>query len=220
MALDSYDWLKIATSSAVIGSAMGAIINGLFARGKDRRERDRESFLAALLAVEELEGYMRACVQMIYTDGEAQQEAVQRGSHEPLDRVHLPAFSYPKDIQWKWLPNDMAADLREFPNAHRDTAQHIRNRADFYDPCGTCDDITLGCARLGIQAWKLAAKGRYSSGLPAAQLHQYGENAMKALHDRILKHEHAVKSRQSAPSTWALHVAAREQQPDSGTRTT
>jgi len=39
MALDNYDWLKIATSSAVIGSAMGAIINGLCARGKDTGNR-------------------------------------------------------------------------------------------------------------------------------------------------------------------------------------
>lgn len=72
MALDSYDWLKIAASSAVIGSATGAIINGLFARGKDGREHDRESFLAALLAVAELEGYVRSCVQMIYTDSDLQ----------------------------------------------------------------------------------------------------------------------------------------------------
>ncbi|MCG5077824.1 hypothetical protein [Paraburkholderia tagetis] len=199
MALETYDWLKIAASSAVIGSVVSSVINGLFARGKDRRERDRESFLAALLAVEELEGYMRACVQMIYTDSEAQAEASRYVSYEPLRQVRLPAFSYPNEIQWKWLPKDTAAQLREFPNAHREIAQYIRNSSEFDDPFGTCDEVTLGCARLGMQAWELAAKVRYRSGLPTAQLHQHGGDALKTLSDRVLQYEQRVKNRESAP---------------------
>jgi hypothetical protein len=158
---------------------MGAIINGLFARGKDRRERDRESLLAALLAVEELEGYVRTCVQMIYTDSEAQQEAVRRNSYDPLKPVRLPPFSYSTEIQWKWLPKNVAAQLREFPNAHQETVHYIRHSAEFGDPIGTCDDIPLGCARLGEQAWKLAAAVRERWELPPAPVHQHRENALQ-----------------------------------------
>ncbi|HDV6321752.1 TPA: hypothetical protein RJR38_003604 [Burkholderia multivorans] len=199
MALDTYDWLKVAASSAVIGSAMGAIINGLFALGRDGRERDRESFLAALLAVEDLEGYARTCVQMIYTDSEAQQEAGRRHSYDPLEPVRLPPFSYSKEIQWKWLPKDVAAQLREFPNAHKETVHYIRNSAEFSDPFVTCDEITLGCARLGEEAWKLAATVRRSCGLPPAQVHQHGETALQTLRERVLQHEQRARDVQSMP---------------------
>ncbi|MFL9916853.1 hypothetical protein PQR75_15975 [Paraburkholderia fungorum] len=216
MALDTYDWLKIAASSAVIGSAMGAIINGLFARGKDRRERDRESFLAALLAVDELEGYVRSCVQVIYTDSEAQQEAVRRSSYAPLEPVRLPPFSYSAEIQWKWLPKDVAAQLREFPNAYRETVHYIRSSAEFGDPIGTCDDITLGCARLGEQAWRLAAAVRERWGLPSAQVHQHGENALQTLRERVLKHEQQVRNLQSAPPLWPVPLGTSTQQAEAG----
>lgn len=219
MALDNYDWLKIAASSAVIGSAMGAIINGLFARGKDKRERDRESYLAALLAVEDLETYVRSCVQMIYTDDEAQQEAVRRGNYDPLEPVRLPPFSYSKEIQWKWLPTVVAAQLREFPNAYKETVHHIRNSSEFGDPIGTCDDITLGCARLGEQAWKLAATVRERWGLPPAQVHQHGENSLKTLRDRILEPEQYVQNRKSAPSIWSAATAVSTSPPESGSAT-
>ncbi|KVD81730.1 hypothetical protein WS62_24440 [Burkholderia sp. ABCPW 14] len=219
MALDSYDWLKIAASSAVIGSATGAIINGLFARGKDGREHDRESFLAALLAVEELEGYVRSCVQMIYTDSEAQQEAGRRHSYDPLEPVRLPPFSYSTEIQWKWLPKDVAAQLREFPNAHQETVHYIRNSAEFDDPFGTCDAITLGCARLGEQAWKLAATVRQCCGLPPAQMHQHGETALQTLRERVLKHEKRVRDLQSAPSLWPVPPGTSTQQAETGSPT-
>ncbi|WP_124545888.1 hypothetical protein [Burkholderia cepacia] len=220
MALETYDWLKIAASSAVIGSAMSAIINGLFARGRDRHERDRESSLAALLAAEELEGYMRACAQMIYIDSEAQQEAALQGSYSPLDRVRLPAFSYPTEIQWKWLPKDVAAQLREFPNAHRETAQYIRNNAEFDDPFGSCDEVTLSCAQLGEHAWMLSTAVRERWGFPAAQVHQHGETPLQTLRARVLQHEQRVRNLKSAPRVCSMPLGTNVQQPETGGPTT
>lgn len=59
------DSVKIAGSSAFVGSVVGPIISGLFGRNKDKGEQKREQFASGLAAVEALEDFVRACVRMI-----------------------------------------------------------------------------------------------------------------------------------------------------------
>jgi hypothetical protein len=181
------DYVKIVGSSAVIGSLTGALVSGLFAWRKDHREQNRERFVSTLIAAETLENFTRACLQMIYIDDEAQDEAVRLHSYDPLNRVKLPAFSYPDTVTWKWMKPATAGKLREFTSAWNASARSIRNNADYDDQFSTCDEVTAACSRLGLKAWALAKHVRTKTSLPKAVLHDNETHLLERLQEEINK---------------------------------
>ncbi|WP_244832507.1 hypothetical protein [Caballeronia sp. TF1N1] len=183
MALETLDLLKIVGSSAVVA----AIVNGGFSFWRDHEAAEREQNAAIYDAIKALEQYSRACLQMIYIDSEAQEEAGRLHDLDPLNRVRLPAFDYPDTIGWKWIKPRTASPLLEFKNAREASARSIRISADYDDQFVVCDNITSACATLGLRAWALGSVIRKESGWPSAELHDGEDNMLHAFNELLKK---------------------------------
>ena len=148
---------------------------------KERSTSKRDARYIALRVAIVLETFALECAHVI-SDHNMHETS---GGHAGQRHAGLPELqSYPSDLEWKALQQNLAARALSLPIEVKSAERSVAFMWDVTaDQDSAMDSCSEGAARCGLLAWKLAADLRQSYGYPPLVLQRDGWDPVKLLRE-------------------------------------
>ena len=153
----------------IVGAGVGAaVVQVLVPLWRDRHQRKAQAAYMAMRLAITLEAYTSACLELIYSNENAE--------HPPEDRfpnwdVGLPTLPhYPDDAEgWKAIDRRLAGDCLNFRNKIRESQSYISSVINWSEE-DLEYEIDIQPGKRGLEAWRLALRLRAKHGLEPADV--------------------------------------------------